>query len=57
MENPKSKKLDPQCPKCQKELQRHLELSEAIFDEVDHGVGKGMLLEDYSCNHETEQAS
>lgn len=57
MEKARRGKPDPQCPKCQEELQRYVELSEAIFDEVDHGVGKGLLLEEYSCNHESEQES
>ncbi|MGH7774026.1 MAG: hypothetical protein ACREQA_17520 [Candidatus Binatia bacterium] len=55
MKKPERKQWDPNCPKCQEELQRHIELSDSIFDEVNHGVGKGELLEDYYCNHQGEQ--
>lgn len=55
MKKPERKQWDPNCPKCQEELQRHVELSDSIFDEVNHGVGKGVLLEDYYCNHQREQ--
>ena len=55
MEKPERKPWDPTCPKCQQELRRHVELSEAIFSEVDHGAGKGVLFEGYYCNHEDNQ--
>jgi hypothetical protein len=44
---------DPDCPKCQLGLQRLLELSEALYDELEHAVGMyRMPLEDH-CNHES----
>ncbi|MFQ5803810.1 MAG: hypothetical protein ACE5JQ_13015 [Candidatus Methylomirabilales bacterium] len=53
---PERKKWDPNCPKCQAELQRYVDLSETIFDEVNHGAGVQRLPpEDYCCNHESEQ--
>lgn len=45
---------DPDCPQCQQGLQRLLELSEALYDELDHAVGTyRMPLEDH-CDHEAE---
>lgn len=29
---------DPHCPKCQEELQRLIELSQSVYDDVDHGA-------------------
>ncbi len=53
MRQPERKKWDPQCPYCQEELQRHLELWKALFDEVDHGVVKGaqFQFEEHFCTH------
>lgn len=43
------------CPNCQEGLQRLLELSDALYDELEHAVGiYRMPLEDH-CNHESEQ--
>lgn len=43
---------DPDCPQCQQGLQRLLELSEALYEEMDHAVGMyRMPLEDH-CKHE-----
>ncbi len=32
------KEWDPHCPKCQEELQRLVELSQSVYDDVDHGA-------------------
>ncbi len=54
MEKPERKKWDPNCPKCKEELQRVLELSEGIYDEVDHGGGLYRLGPPDYCNHESK---
>lgn len=42
---------DPDCPQCRLGLRRLLELSEALYDELEHAVGMyRMPLEDH-CNH------
>jgi hypothetical protein len=57
MERQEQKKWDPNCPKCQEELRRLLELSQAVYDDVDHGaVLYRMPLPDCS-NHESEHVS
>lgn len=57
MEKQERKEWDPNCPKCQEELRRLLELSQAVYDEVDHGaVLYRMPLPD-CCNHESEHVS
>ena len=38
MESEAPKEWDPQCPKCQEELQRWVELSQSVYDDVDHGA-------------------
>ncbi len=55
MDKPERKKWDPNCPKCKEELQRVLELSEGIYDEVDHGGGLYRLQPPDYCNHESKQ--
>lgn len=53
------KRWDPQCPKCQEELKRRLELLDSVFEDVDHGlIGRRLMEEDlYSgyCEHEEEK--
>lgn len=51
------KAWDPNCPKCQEELQRILELSAGIYDEVDHGGGLYPVRPPEFCDHESEQAT
>jgi hypothetical protein len=34
-------------------VQRELELSSTLFDDLDHAAGKGVPIEDRSCDHET----
>ena len=55
MDKPERKKWDANCPKCKEELQRVLELSEGIYDEVDHGGGLYRLCPPDYCNHESKQ--
>lgn len=44
---------DADCPQCRQGLQRLLEVSEALYDEMEHAVGMyRMPLEDH-CNHES----
>ena len=57
LEKPERKKWDPNCPKCQEELQRTLELAEGIYDEIDHGGGLYRLRPPDYCNHESEQGA
>ncbi len=53
------KRWDPQCPKCQEEVRRRLELLNSVFEDVDHGlIGRRIMEEDlYSgyCEHEEEK--
>jgi len=53
MERPPRKGWDPACPQCQEAVQRELELSSTLFDDLDHAAGKGVPIEDRSCDHET----
>ena len=55
MDKPERKQWDPNCPKCKEELQRVLELSEGIYDEVDHGAGLYRLRPPDYCDHESKQ--
>ncbi len=55
MEQRERKKWDATCPKCQEELQRLLELSQAVYDEVDHGAALYRLPLPDCCNHEVEE--
>ena len=32
------KEWNPHCPKCQEELKRLVELSQSVYDDVDHGA-------------------
>lgn len=57
MEKADRKAWDPNCPKCQEELQRILELSAGIYDEVDHGGGLYPVRPPEFCDHESEQAT
>lgn len=54
-EKPERKAWDPHCPKCREELERILELSEGICEEVDHGPGLLRLRPGDYCDHETEE--
>lgn len=47
----KRRKWDPQCPRCQEELRRSIELSKIIFEDMDHGAGIYRIEEMY-CEHE-----
>ena len=55
MEKPERKKWDPDCPKCQEELQQIHELVKGIYDEVDHGGTIYRLRPPDYCNHESKQ--
>lgn len=57
MEKPDRKPWDPNCPKCQEELQRAIELSAGIYDEVDHGGGLYRVRPPDYCDHESERAA
>lgn len=46
------KRWDPQCPRCQEELKRSIELSKIIFEDMDHGAGIYRIEELY-CDHKT----
>ena len=39
MEIEAPKDWDPKCPKCQEELRRMLELSQSVYEDLDHGAG------------------
>ncbi len=39
MEGEEPKEWDPHCAKCQEELQRLIELSQSVYDDIDHGAG------------------
>ena len=54
-EMPERKKWDPNCPKCKEKLQRHMELWQAQYDDVDHGAGIYRLLFEHYCTHEGRQ--
>src|SRR3972149_3259277 len=45
------KKWDPNCPKCREEMERHAELWQAQYDDVDHGAGVIRLLFMRNCTH------
>lgn len=55
MEPRERKKWNPDCPGCQEEMRRHIELWKAVFDEVDHGVAKGAQFraDELYCDHES----
>ncbi len=38
MQDPEPKAWDPNCPKCQEELERMIELSRSVYDDLDHGA-------------------
>lgn len=48
---PAARPWDPSCPECLRELDRHMELWQAQYDEVDHGAGIYRLLFDHRCTH------
>lgn len=48
---PAGKPWDPSCPECRRELDRHMELWQAQYDEVDHGAGIYRLLFEHYCTH------
>ncbi len=50
------KKWDPNCPKCREELERHAELWQAQYDDVDHGAGIYRLLFEHYCTHESRES-
>ena len=52
---PERKPWDPNCPKCREELQRHSDLWQAQYDDVDHGAGIYRLLFEHYCTHENGQ--
>lgn len=54
MEKPQRRKWDPNCGRCQEELERVLELSAGIYDEVDHGGGLYRVQPPEYCDHEAE---
>lgn len=47
---PERKKWNPQCPLCQEELKRTLELSRIVFEDMDHGAG--IYRTELYCTHE-----
>ena len=49
---PERKRWNPDCPKCREELQRHSDLWQAQYDDVDHGAGIYRLLFEHYCTHE-----
>ena len=49
------KPWDPNCPKCREELQRHSDLWQAQYDDVDHGAGIYRLLFEHYCTHKNRQ--
>lgn len=51
MDQPERKPWDPNCPKCKEELERILELSAGIYDEVDHGGGLYRIRPPDYCTH------
>jgi len=51
MAEPEKKKWDANCPKCQEELERAIELSAGIYDEVDHGGGLYPVRPAEYCDH------
>jgi hypothetical protein len=55
IERAERKKWDPNCPECKEELQRVLELSEGIYDEVDHGGGLYRVRPPDYCDHESKR--
>lgn len=57
MEKPEKKRWDPNCQKCREELERALELSAAIYDEVEHGGGLYRVQPPEYCDHEGDQAT
>gem|GEM_PF-5727452 len=46
--------FDPSCPECRRELERHMALWQAQYDEVDHGPGLFRLLFEHYCTHRRE---
>jgi len=52
---PERKPWDPNCPKCRRELQRHSDLWQAQYDEVDHGAGSLRLQFEHYCTHESRE--
>ncbi len=54
METPERKKWDPNCPGCKEEMERILELSAGIYDEVDHGGGLYRIPPPEYCDHKSE---
>lgn len=57
MATPERKEWDPNCPKCQEELRRLLELSQAVYDELDHGGGLYRLPLPDCFHQESERVS
>jgi hypothetical protein len=54
MEAPEQRQWDPSCPQCQEELRRLLELSQGVYDDVDHGAALYRLpLPD--CSHQERE--
>jgi hypothetical protein len=45
---------DPQCPKCQEELRRLVELSQSIYDDLEHGATSYPVILP-ACTHHTPQ--
>jgi hypothetical protein len=54
MDQADRKPWDSACPQCQQALQRAIELSAGIYDEVDHGGGLYPVRPPDYCTHEGE---
>jgi len=57
MTKPERKRWDPNCPKCREELERAIELSAGIYDEVDHGGGLYPIRPPEYCDHDSEHTA
>lgn len=50
-EGPARRRWDSACPRCREELDRHLELWQSQYDDVDHGAGIYRLIFEHYCTH------